>query len=242
MSVLVWAIDGLDGQYVQERGLMRALDPKILHQDLEGENGLYTFRVWPCIFKGEIGGESDLEYDSWEPEGAMLWDKYAATCLCIPGFKPPKMQYQDAFPEGFHESTGPQERIEEQVGYFRKGLDEALADDRELIIAGTKQPDMVGHNDQNVQRCHNRIERFCNFAERYCEHPDVRDWLVVSDHGFRYDEFGTCKGGIRQHTRRSTFASSFCDYDTMSEFIENWHNDVDEVLREQRLEAMGYIE
>lgn len=240
MTVAIFALDGLDIEYVQQRGLLSSLEPSELENDLEGANALFTYRIWPSIFAGIDGGASDEPYSKYKPEQPYIWEQYAATVLLAPTGRPPTLQYQNAFPEGYVESVGPDERTDEKFDMYREGIEAALDRDAELLVVGSKLPDILGHNEHHAGRIHDHIERLCDLAESVCNRDEVDDYLVVSDHGFEYEDFGDEPSGLDAHRPSATLASSFADYDSMHSFIEEWHSDLESALREKRLNDLGY--
>lgn len=233
MTTLIFGLDGLDAQYVQEEGLLASQDPKELTQDLDGANGLYTYRVWPSIFAGDAGGASDDEYTKFKPDSAYIWEKYPTTTLLAPVSNPSFSQNTDAFPTEYMEGFNPGNRLDQTLNKLESGLYDAFNDGVPLVVACTRTPDIVGHHMPD-EAAH-WIRRSTKLAEKFAKKAD--DSLIVSDHGFK--EFGM--DGIEAHTRRATFASSFCDYDRMSEFCENWHDDLARVMSDAQLEALGYV-
>lgn len=234
MTVLVLGIDGLDAEYVRETSLLRNLNPQELYQDFSGANALYTYRVWPCIMAGEIGGASSEEYTAYEPDGAYLWEKYPSEVLLAPVQSPSVSVGSDSFPTEYIESFSPEGRLERTLTTLDEGVRDAFKRDVPLVVACTRTPDIVGHHV--ADEADYWISRLCGMIERWTRHAD--EFLLVSDHGFDYTNWGG--KGIDAHTRRATFASSFCDYDSMTEFCENWHEDLADVLTDQQLSALGY--
>lgn len=241
MTIVICAIDGLDYEFVSQRGYLQGLDPELLYQDLEGANALYTYRIWPAMFVGDnIGYSEDEDYKTvQDPEQPYIWDKYPVTTLLAPVDSPPVTKYQDAFPEGYMESVGPQKRVDEAFEMYDKAVESALGD-AEAVIIGSKYFDIAGHNDQNAARIEENTQRLLNRVEKWCQDDRTDDYLVISDHGFKYHQFGEKPSGIDAHTRNATIASSFCSYDRMSALINGWHDDFEDSLREQRLKRLGY--
>lgn len=240
MTVAIFALDGLDIEYVQQRSLLQSLYPSELTNDLRGENRLFTYRIWPSIFAGENDGASGDQYEKFKPENPYIWEKYSGTVLLAPVGHPPTLKYQDAFPEGYVESIGPQERTDEAFEMYREGIERALVRDDDILVVGSKIPDILGHNEHRESRIHENIEELCELVERTCNREEVEDYLVVSDHGFEYESFGEEPSGLAAHTPRATLASSFAEYDSMHAFIEEWHSDLDSAVREKRLRDLGY--
>lgn len=241
MTIVIFALDGLDAEYAEERELLANLGPRKLDNNLQGANGLYTYRIWPSIFAGVNEGASEKPYDSYDPEEPYIWTKYGGSVLLAPVDHSPTLKYQSAFPQGYVESVGPQERTDKKFAMYREGIEDALRNERDIVVVGSKLPDILGHNDQNTERIHENIETLCNLVESTCKRPDVSDYLVVSDHGFEYESFGDEPSGLDAHTPRAVLASSFADYDAMDSFIEEWHSDLLSALKEKRLADLGYI-
>lgn len=237
MTTLIIGLDGLDGEYVQRTDLLSQLDPHVLEQDFEGANALYTYRVWNNIFAGELGGESDEPYDEYEPDGAYLWEKYPAEVLLAPVDNPSLTLENDAFPREYIESYAPGNRIEQTLDSLNDGVHDALQRGAPLVVACTRTPDILSHHCEHTAGNPDYwIAKVCGMVERWCRRAD--DFLLVSDHGFDYENWGA--SGINAHSRRATFASSFCDYETMTEFVANWHDDLATLQTERQMEALGY--
>lgn len=241
MTIAIFALDGLDFEYCQERGLLHEVEPSLLENDLEGANGLYTYRIWPSIFAGVNGGKAGEPYASYSPDAPYLWEQYDASVMLAPIGHPPYSQYQDGFPEGYRESVGPQERTDEAFQNYRDGIDAALEREAEVLVVGSKLPDILGHNDQNADRIESNIETLCEIVTETVAREEVTEYLVLSDHGFEYESFGEKPSGLAAHTPRACVCSSFVDYDSMATLIEEWHSDLSEALKEQRLSDLGYI-
>lgn len=235
MTTIILGLDGLDGEYVRNRRLLGDLGPKILQQDFQGANALFTYRIWPSIFAGANNGASDDKYAAFEPETPYIWDYLPATVLLAPVERPPLTLHSDAFPDQWMESYAPYDRLQDTLDRLDAGISAAMADDVPLVVACTRIPDIVSHHLPD--EADEWINRACVLADRWCKQAD--DYLVVSDHGFDYENFGA--SGLAAHTRRATFASSFCDYDTMTGFCEGWTDDLDAHVRETQLAALGYV-
>ena len=227
MTVLVYGLDGLDAR----SGDKLALPSQELHQDFSGDNALWTYRVWPCIFAGEVGGE-DVGQSIYEPDNSFIWERHPATVLMAPVERPPYCQFQDAFPDGYREGTTPPGHMEQTLQYYEEALDEAFRQDVPLVVCVTRMPDILQH--KLPQDWDHYFDEFLRQAAYWCDRAD--DHLLVSDHGF--DDLGT--DGLDAHSRQAIFSSSFCSYDSMTEFCEGWHDDLDAVLRDQHLEDLGY--
>lgn len=241
MTIGVFALDGLDYEYIQERGLFKTLEPTLLRNDLEGANALYTYRVWPSVFAGVNGGRSDEPYASYEPEKPYLWEKYSSTVVTCPAEREPVSLHQDQFPEGYMEASGPQDRLDKQYAKYRRAIDNALDRKVDVLVLGCKTPDILGHHDQNETRIHCNIDIVTDIVEEACNRDEITDWLVMSDHGFEYEKFGDCPSGLEAHTRRAFLCSSFAHYDELSTFIEWWQEDLAAAIREKRMDDLGYI-
>lgn len=242
--ILIWAIDGLDGRYVHERQLIQGLNPDVLYQDLGGANALFTYRVWPAIWSGENGGRDDNEESArFEPSRDPIWDRYPAVVALAPWVDGLYSQHQDQFDPDYRESAGPRERIVEQFdGYWDVFID-SLEKQVEIVVLGTRLPDILGHMDQNEARIHRTIAEITKMVEKMVSHDEITDYVVVSDHGFDYERYGDEPSGVDAHSRCATLSSSFLpEYERMSEFIEGWTADLDEKLNEQQLKALGYTE
>lgn len=248
MTVLLLAIDGLDYRWVNERERLDGLGAKRLHQDLEGPNGLYTLRVWPAIWCGEDGGASEQNpYERSEPDAAPLWEKYSTSHIQTPHLSTEKiMRNQRAFHDGYLEQINPASRVDDMFNTMLDSIDQAEEDGYDVQIIGTQILDRAGHFQRDDELLDSLFDKTMTFAEAACEKAD--EWLVTSDHGFDYythkDDFkGNRAGSIEQHTEHATLASSFADdYDTMSAFIDGWHEDLDAAVRGERLQQLGYVE
>lgn len=233
MTTLILGLDGLDYKYVQEHDLLSDLNPQHLQQDFEGANALYTYRIWPCFFAGEVGGESEDEYADYHPdELKYIWEQIPSPVLLAPVEHPSFSKRTDEFPENYVESWRPRGRLKESLDRLESEVQEQMDAGNEVVVACTRTPDIVGHHYPD--KAEEWIVKSCALAERLCEQAD--NYLVVSDHGF--GEFGT--KGIEAHTRDAVLASSFADYETMTALCEGWHDDLHEVVREQQLQALGY--
>jgi len=235
VTVLVLGLDGLDARYVKVNALLRDLGTHQLHQNFNGDNALYTYRVWNNIFAGELGGESYGEpYVPYEPHGSYVWEKFPAEVFLAPVVNPSLSIGTDAFPREYIESYAPGNRLDDTLTKLNIGVRDALKRDVPLVVACTRTPDIVGHHVPNEARYW--INRTCYLAERLARRAD--EYLIVSDHGFDFNNFGG--KGIEAHTRRATFASSFCDFDSMTEFCKGWHEELASVLVDQQMDALGY--
>lgn len=239
MTVLVLGLDALDSKFVKDNGLFESLDYNNLHQDLSGANALYTYRVWPSIFTGTLGGKSEEPYDGWDPDEPYIWERWPARVNLAPVDKGESVSVNsERFPEKYIESRLPEDRMSEALERLEADVTEAVREDEyPLVIGCTRIPDMVSHLPRgNPQKSRRWIEQVCNMAERLVNQPEVDEYVVVSDHGFK--EIGM--DGINAHSRRATLASSCCDYETMSGFIEGWIDDIAPAVKQQQLEALGY--
>lgn len=245
MSILVFGLDGLDYDYVRAHSLLSSLDVQHLDQDLEGANALYTYRVWPSIFASDNGGASEEGWDPYIPSEPYIWEEAPAAVMLAPvpvetdtGIEKSQWNndYQDEFPgEFWKESWAPAERLDDGLDHLESGVGRALDDNVPLVIATSRIPDMLSHHYGDSEITHNYIERACDLAERMCNRAD--DYMVVSDHGI--DMNGP--GGLEDHTRRAVFASSFADFDTMSELIDNFKSNIRTQMNAEQMEALGYI-
>jgi hypothetical protein len=84
MAVLILGIDALDAEKVAETGILPDFRPQELYQDFNGPNALYTWRVWPSIFAGEVGSPGSEPFEAYEPANPYLWERYPATVLLAP--------------------------------------------------------------------------------------------------------------------------------------------------------------
>lgn len=240
MTIFIGLIDGLDSRSVEKRGLLSDLQVYSLENDLSGENALYTYRIWPSIYVGENGGRDDEEpYAHWDPDAAPFWENYASKVVY--GIdRDPKFKNNTELKEKFRESRGPLDRIEYQLEKYREEAEEALENEFiEVFVLGTKQIDINGHNEGSDERVDKRLSQFCGLFEDIASDDRVDNYLIVSDHGFVNDYYGI-NDGIDAHAPTATLASDFCSYTEMSEFIENWHGDLEEAHRRQRLRNLGY--
>lgn len=243
MTVVIWGVDALDYRYVEERGLLAELDPQPLEQDLGGLNALYTLRVWPAIFAGVNGGRNDdVTHAKFHPDEPFVWEKWPAAAFLPPVSNEPPQVGPSAFPNEYREGTGFSERYEDARKMYDESFRRALDENVEIVVLGTRLPDILGHHDQNRKRVERQIQKTTDLVEKHCRHEQVDDWLVVSDHGFDYEKYGEEPSGIEAHTRSATLASSFADYNCMSEFIEGWHDDLEDAINKHQLAALGYIE
>lgn len=240
MTIFIGLLDGLDSRSVKKRGLLQDLDAQNLHQDLGGANGLYTYRVWPSIYAGVNGGRDDEEpYANYEPDAAPFWENYPSKVVYTINREPVFINNTEV-KETWRESRGPADRVEYQLETWRAEAEEALDNDFiEVFVLGSKQPDINGHTEGNDERMDKRLEQFCGLYEDIATDKRTSSYLIVSDHGFVNDYYGVNQG-IEAHSEYATLASDFCDYDTMSAFIEGWHDDLEEAHREMRLESLGY--
>lgn len=222
MTVLIAALDGLDYEYVQQQDLLSSLEPRALTNDLQGANALYTYRIWPELWTGQLGaGRADEPYKSFETDAARPWDKYSAKVLLAPEVGEPVVKHQQQFADGYARATGPQSRLDTLYRRFNQGVKRAIDEGYyDIIVVGCKVPDILGHNDQNKQRIEDNIARICDLVEDWAALDGISDHFVVSDHGFEYHEFGNEPSGLTAHTRRATLASSFADYSSMSALID----------------------
>jgi len=242
MTTLLWAIDGLDYEYAHTRDLMPTLEPNLLRQDLDGANALYTYRVWPAIWSGENGGKSENDTAGrFEPEKPPIWDRHSSVVALAPWVDGLYSQYQDEFADDYRESRGPEARVNDQLNGYWRVFNEFIDNGAELAVFGTKLPDILGHTDPNPNRIDRIIDNVAKTAESMVSHPEIDDYLIVSDHGFDYKSYGDRPSGVDAHSRRATLVSSFAgDYEYMSDFIGGWTADLDETLTYKRLEALGY--
>lgn len=232
MTIVVFGLDGLDAtdSHLIEQPTHQ------LDQDFEGDNALWTYRVWPCIFSGSVYGERNdfitIEYHSDAPT-PYIWEKFPATVMLAPIERPRFSKNQSAFPEDYRESTKPPGRLQETFDRIEEGMEEAFANNVPLVVVVARAPDIVQHATPNGWE--NWLKKHCEQASKWCDKAD--EWLIVSDHGF--NEPGT--KGLKAHSRRATFGSSFCDYDSMTEFCEGWHDDLAAALRQQQMDDLGYL-
>lgn len=238
MTTLVLGLDGMDYFRVQENGYLEDFDVQHLHQDLDGPNGLFTKRVWPCIFAGTSGGASDPEqdrakYESFRPDSPYMWERYPSRVALPPIDRVQDHENMLELPQGWMESFAPEGRIEESLEALKAEVEQAVADPGiQLISVTTRTPDIVGHHlEEKAHYYHDYLDRWIKMLDF------PKNYLIVSDHGF--GEFGT--KGIEGHTEDAILASNFADYNSMTEFCENWHSDLDEVVRADQMEALGYV-
>lgn len=236
MTVAIIGIDGVDSRYVAEHDLLSGLDAHEIRNDFDGENALFTWRIWPCIFSGENGGKSDSDpYHSYfDPDNPWIWERHGAAVFTGLVDRPAVQQNQTTFPDGYHESYQPKSRMERSISGFRDGAIEKLRDDCPLVVTCTRVPDMAEHH--LPEEADSWVQRTCEAAVEIAREAD--DYLIVSDHGFDYENFGT--KGIDAHTRHAVFASSFCDYETMTGLVNGWIDELDDTMRQQQMDALGY--
>lgn len=232
MTVLILGLDGLDYNRVQDNGYLSEFDVQHLEQDLDGANGLYTKRVWPNIFSGTTGGASDDEVEEYQPNDLYLWEKYPSRVLLPPIPDAGEHHNGDSLPGGFVESFAPEGIIERALHGLKADIEDAVANPGiHVVVACTRTPDIVAHHmPEKAEYYHGYMDEWVSDLE----FPDHH--LIVSDHGF--GEFG--EPGIDGHTTDAILASNFCEYNTMTEFCKNWHDDLDSVVRDAQLDALGY--
>jgi hypothetical protein len=238
MTVLVLGLDGMDYHRVQNNDYLSEFDVQHLHQDLDGPNALFTKRVWPCIFAGTSGGASDpdekrAEYQNFSPDSSYIWEQYPSVVALPPIPDSEQHENMEELPHGWMESFSPEKRIEKTLNALEKEIHKACEDPGiRVIIAVTRTPDIVGHHlPEKAKDYHDRVDQWVSGLE----FPE--NYLIVSDHGF--DEFGT--KGIEGHSEDAIFASNFANYDSMTEFCENWTEDFHEIVREDEMKSLGYI-
>lgn len=241
MTIFIGLIDGLDYRYVAERGLLDDLSASELHQDLEGANGLYTYRVWPAIYVGENGGYSENDKSCrWDTDKTHFWECYPSKV--VNAIDAPRVfRNQTVFPDNYAETKGPRKRFYDALDMYREEADDALDNPEiDVLVLGSKQPDILGHTESEPEKTDRRIRETCELFEDIATDRRTSFHLLVSDHGFVNDYRGK-NSGVDSHTRHATLASDFAEYDTMSSFIEGWHDDLAEAHHELHLESLGYI-
>lgn len=237
MTVLVLGLDGLDHSRMEKFDTeYLPAPPSPLRQDLDGNNALYTWRVWPSIFAGVDNGADEHPYRDYEPEKPFVWESYGSRVMLAPVSRPVFSQHQDSFPDEWMESYRPRERLEGSLTRLREGIISGM-DNYDLIVACTRVLDIAGHHlPDEADALHEFVLE--EWLPEILEVSEPDGLLIVSDHGF--GEYG--KKGIEAHTRNATLCSTFCDYDTMSGFIEGWRSDLADEIRREQMAALGYRE
>lgn len=234
MTVLVLGIDALDYEKTTETGCLAGLDPQRLQQDFDGPNALYTWRVWPSIFAGEVGEPGTDPHETYEPDAAYLWESYPSAVYLAPVERPTLSRGQDEFPERYMESFAPPERRDESLDRLQSGINDSLREPGvEVVVGCTRMLDIIGHHEPEM------YDEFYGRFQAFLEGLNwdaVDDYVIVSDHGF--DHPG--EKGLGAHGRGAVLASSFCSYNTMTGFVEGWLDDLAEVVMESHLSDLGY--
>lgn len=262
MTVGVIALDGLDWNLVERTDALSGLPDGAyageLYNDLPGhpDHGhyrLFTPYVWTCIWTGE---RQEAVWGWHQPDGytdltdhlTFLWDKVPNSVVHNVKVHADYWHINSDLPEGWVPTYGGVDKAKKTMDILTDRWNDTL-DGRQppLFVQWWRLPDWWGHHA--VDRKEPLTPAYEWIRDEFIPGLDFpENWVLVSDHGFKTDtENGTDGKGSKsryQHRPSATLASNMdgVDYDTMTEFVESWHGDVLDAIRQSNLQEMGYVD
>lgn len=249
MTVGIICLDGLDHRLASEHGLFEpvSVSGKPLVNNLDGENPLFTPRVWNSLFLGE----DQRKITDWFPKPRwetitrdwhFIWDSVPGSSLLNVNVHSNYLHQRACIPDGFtptHGSWGMMVRsTEELISHWNETL---AYYEPPLQIGYWRFPDAYGHwaSKKGLETMESAYDWM---RETFWAQIDLPDqYVVLSDHGFVRDP-SEGDGGRDEHTEHGVKAATFDLPDRdMQGFIPNWHDAVIRQVREGNLEALGYL-
>lgn len=251
MTVGIICLDGLDHRLAREHGLFEPVgaEAQPLLNDLEGENPLFTPRVWNSIFLGrdqqEITDwitEADWQEDTsgWD----FIWDSVVGTSLLNVNVHSGYLHQNACIPEGwtpYHGSWGMMcNSTLELIDHWNETLE---LHQPPLMIGYWRIPDAFGHWAGGKAQMDSHEPVYQWLREEFWQHIELPErWLVMSDHGFTLDLASIDRtSGREAHSEHGCMAASFeLPQMQMSDWIPTWQDLVIRQVRHRNLEALGY--
>lgn len=259
MTLGIIALDGLDWNLAKRFDVFQnvpdATGFEPLTNDLDGENALFTPRVWTSI---AVGDDQDVvtgweRPDAWEEAIATegytpIWDLVAGARVVNWNAHTGYINRSDAVPDGWTPTHGSPEQIRETTVDVAQFWNRTLERNPPLLLGYWRAPDALGHNQVGEEYGHEEIYPFLRdvFFPQLIDWPD--DWLIVSDHGFANRDEDIPGGpksgrGKKAHTPDAVLGSNFGiedDFDGMKSFIDGWTDEILGLIRRRNLESLGY--
>jgi len=249
MTVGIICLDGLDHRLASEHDVFEpvSVSGQPLVNNLDGENPLFTPRVWNSLFLGR----DQREITDWVPESDWnditegwnyIWNTVVGTSLLNVNVHSHYLHQNACIPDGWtpaHGSWGMMVRsTEDLIGFWNETIE---AFESTLQIGYWRLPDAYGHwaSKKGLGSMESVYDWIRETFWQQIELPD--DYLVLSDHGFVRDP-STGDGGREEHTEHAVVASTLeLSRMKMAEFIDHWHDPVIRNVREGNLEDLGYV-
>lgn len=250
MTVGIICLDGLDHRLASEYDIF---DPvPATHQplvnDLEGENPLFTPRVWTSL----MAGIDQREVTGWLPEHkwetatqdfTFIWDKVQATAVLNLNLHTNYRHENACIPEGWTPAHGDFSQMRGSTLAMADFWNDTLkAKQPPLQIGYWRLPDAYGHRAaQAGWEDHHSVYSW--LRNRFWDVIDLPDqWMVLSDHGFALNP-SECDhdNGRQAHTKHGCVAATWDLPDrSMSAFIPTWHDMLITKVRAATLDSLGY--
>lgn len=259
----VIALDGLDWNMVERTNALSTLpgDPYTteLTNDLpgdpdhDGRNSLFTPYVWTCIFSGEnqtdvFGWEDEDTYQELTADLSFLWEKVPNSVVHNVKVAAHYLHINSDLPENWVPTHPDKDGAKETTRLLIDRWNDTLTERQPpLFIQWFRFADWWGHHAAQLEEPLTPAYEWLR-DEFFPALDFPENWVIVSDHGFKNDtENGTNgkgAGSRHQHRPEGVLATNMDSvrYDTMTDFVEGWHDDVLSTIQEQNLRALGYRE